>query len=150
MKSADLHKDYFEGILQIRESTPQLIDWVRKRIIADGKARIAKEKKTTNGIDLYISDQHYLQNLGKKIKEHHGGTITVSTRLHTVHKMTSRHLYRITVLYKPSKFKRGDVIRLYDDQYKIISIGKTITLQNTSTGAKETIKPAELRKASLP
>ncbi len=61
-------KDYFEGILQIREAGPEIIEWVYHRIAKDRKARIAKEKKVTNGTDLYLSDQHYLQALGRKLQ----------------------------------------------------------------------------------
>src|SRR3989344_1521028 len=108
-------KDYFEGVLQLRHSSKEVVDWVHKRIKEDDKARIAKEKKTVNGIDIYLSDQHYLQNLGRKIRQRFFGILKVSKRLHTVHKMTSRHLYRVTVLFRELPWKRGDVIRVHGD-----------------------------------
>ncbi len=142
-------KDYFEGTLQIRDAGPEILEWVHHRIAKDRKARIAKEKKVTNGVDLYLSDQHYLQALGRKLQEHHPGHLTVSERQHTTHKMTSKLLYRVTVLYKPAKFKRGDHITLHDEQFEILAIGRTVTLQNLRGGAKSHIKPEELNKAQL-
>ena len=97
---------YFEGILQLRETTDEIANWVRNKVQKDAKAVITKEKPVTNGIDLYFNDQHYLQSLGKKLKLQFGGTLTISRRLHTVHKITSKLLYRVSVLYKPLPFKR--------------------------------------------
>src|SRR5574341_611308 len=93
-------KDYFEGVLQIREGSPELLAWIHNRIKTDGRARVAKEKKVKNGVDVYISDQHYLQNLGRQLKQKFTGILKTIKRLHTVNKMTSKLLYRVTVLFK--------------------------------------------------
>src|SRR3990172_4816438 len=132
-------QDYFEGILQIRDGSKELLAWVHNRIIADGRARVAKEKKVTNGIDLYLSDQHYLQNLGRKIKEKFTGILKVSKRLHTMNKMTSRHVYRITVLFKVLPFKRGDIITVHGEQVEIMTIGHRAQIKNVKSGQKKEV-----------
>ena len=132
-------QDYFEGILQIRDGSKELLTWVHNRIIADGRARIAKEKKVTNGIDLYLSDQHYLQNLGRKIKERFTGILKVSKRLHTMDKMTSKHVYRVTVLFKVLPFKRGDIVTVHGEQVEIMTIGHRAQIKNVKSGKKKEI-----------
>ena len=131
--------DYFEGILQIRDGSKELLTWVHNRIITDGRARVAKEKKVTNGIDLYLSDQHYLQNLGRKIKERFTGILKVSKRLHTTDKMTSKHLYRVTVLFKVLPFKRGDIITVYGEQVEILAIKHKAQIKDVKSGKKKEI-----------
>jgi len=138
--------DYFEGILQIRDPTDELLDWIRKRIQTQERARIAKEKKVTNGVDFYISSQHYLQNLGRQLKDKFGGILKVSKRLHTTDKMTSRHLYRVTVLFQPLPFKRGDVLMLHGEKVEILKVNKRAQIKNMRTGKKEEISLEVLQR----
>ncbi len=132
-------QDYFEGILQIRGGSKELLQWVHNKIVSDGRARVAKEKKVKNGVDLYLSDQHYLQNLGRKIKEKFIGILKVSKRLHTMNKMTSRHVYRITVLFKVLPFKRGDIITVHGEQVEIMTIGHRAQIKNVKGGQKKEV-----------
>ena len=138
-------KDYFEGILQIRYGSPELLKWVLARIKADGRARVAKEKKVTNGVDVYISDQHYLQNLGRQIKKKFIGILKVSRRLHTTDKMTSKLLYRVTVLFKVLPFKRGDIVTLHGEQVEVLNIGNKAQVKDVKSGAKKDVELESLR-----
>lgn len=128
--------DYFEGILQVRNGSKELLNWIYDRIKADGKAKVTKAKKVTNGVDLYMTDQHYLQNLGKKIKEHQMGILKVSMRLHTQDKMTSKHVYRVTVLFKTIPFKKGDIITFHGEQVQILNINTRAQIRDLKSGAK--------------
>ncbi len=139
--------DYFEGILQVRNGSAELITWIHNRIISDGKAKVAKVKKVTNGVDLYMSDQHYLQSLGKKIKEHQAGILKVSRRLHTVDKMSSKLLYRVTVLFKALPFKRGDVITLYGEEVKVLTINGQAQVKILKSGVKKHVDLETLSRA---
>src|SRR3989338_9979460 len=127
---------YFEGILQLRETTDEIANWVRNKVQKDAKAVITKEKPVTNGIDLYFNDQHYLQSLGKKLKLQFGGTLTISRRLHTVHKITSKLLYRVSVLYKPLPFKRGDIIDVHGEQAIVLAVGSKVQIRYLSSSKK--------------
>jgi len=128
--------DYFEGILQIRNGNNELLDWIYDKIKADKKAKVTKAKKVTNGADLYITDQHYLQNLGRKIQEHQTGILKVSRRLHTQDKVTSRHVYRVTVLFKAVPFKRGDIATVHGEKVQIVYVDKKAQVKDLKTGAK--------------
>lgn len=139
-------KDYFEGVLQIRGGSPELLTWIHNRIKTDGRARIAKEKKVTNGVDVYISDQHYLQNLGLQLKRKFTGILKVSKRLHTVDKMTSKLLYRVTVLFKVLPFKRGDIVTVHGEQVEILRIGNRAQVKDVKSGAKKDVDLEFLRR----
>ncbi|HLC32956.1 MAG TPA: NMD3-related protein [Candidatus Nanoarchaeia archaeon] len=130
---------YFEGILQLRSNTPQLLAWVHKRIKQDGKARVAKEKKITGGVDLYLSDQHYLQSLGRKINHEFVGLIKVSRRLHTVNKMTSKLLYRVTVLFQQLHWKRGQKVMIDGEEFEIMNIADRVQIKNVKSGERSLI-----------
>jgi len=136
---------YFEGILQLRETTDEIANWVRNKVQKDAKAVITKEKPVTNGIDLYFNDQHYLQSLGKKLKLQFGGTLTISRRLHTVHKITSKLLYRVSVLYKPLPFKRGDIIDVHGEQAIVLAVGSKVQIRYLSSSKKDVISADRLR-----
>jgi NMD protein affecting ribosome stability and mRNA decay len=135
----DRPKDYFEGVLQIRYGNQELLEWVKNRIKTDGRARVAKEKKVTNGVDVYISDQHYLQNLGRQLKRKFTGILKVSRRLHTVHKMTSKLLYRVTVLFKVLPFKRGDIVTVHGERVEVLNIGNRAQVRDVKSGAKRDV-----------
>lgn len=132
----DVPKNYFEGILQLRQGSPELIAWVHNRIKEDGKARVAKEKKVKGGVDLYMSDQHYLQSLGKKLNEEFLGILKVSRRLHTVNKMTSKLVYRVTVLFQELPWKHGQKIIIEGEEFEIVGIDQRVRLKNVRTGVK--------------
>ncbi|VVB81945.1 NMD3 family protein [uncultured archaeon] len=133
-------QDYFEGILQVRNGSKELLDWICDRIRTEGRAKVSKAKKVTNGVDLYMTDQHYLQNLGRKIKEHQMGILKVSRRLHTQDKMTSKHIYRVTVLFKAIPFKRGDIITFHGEQVQILNIGTKAQIKDIKSGAKRVVE----------
>ena len=140
-------KDYFEGILQIRDGNEELLSWIKERVKHEGRAAITKIKQTKNGTDLYMTDQHYLQNLGRKVKEKFSGILKVSKRLHTVDKMTSKHLYRVTVLFKQLPFKRGDIVTIHGEEVEILRIGQKAQIKNIKSGAKKDIELEFLLRA---
>lgn len=131
---------YFEGILQLRDPTKEIIDFVRSEIRRSGRAQIAKEKKLKNGIDMYISSQHYLQTLGRILKLKFGGIMEISCRIQTCSHLTSKELYRVSVLFIPLKFAKGDVVKIHDGSWRILLIGNQIQLQNTISGEKKWLK----------
>lgn len=140
----DRHPEYFEGILQLRNYTDELLNWVKKRIEKDKKAKIAKVKKAKNGVDLYLSDQHYLQALGKKLKQNFVGILKISQKLFTQDRVTSKLLYRVTVLFKQLPYKKGDKIKFRGEEYEIQHIAAQITVKNLKTGKRKKIKIDEL------
>ncbi len=138
------HPDYFEGILQIRGGNDELIEWIQARVKEDDKAAITKIKDVRGGLDLYVTDQHYLQNLGRKLQENFAGVMKISQRIFTTDKMTSKHVYRVTVLFRPLPFKKGDIVTYQGDKIEILGIGKKVRVRYVETNKKAEIVAEKL------
>ncbi len=61
---------------------------------------IAKEEKHKTGMDYYISSNRFLLQLGKKLKKSFKGEFKVSRRIYTQDRMSSKNVYRVTVLFR--------------------------------------------------
>ncbi|WP_263641141.1 NMD3-related protein [Methanobrevibacter arboriphilus] len=71
------------------------------------------------------------------IKEEFGGIINESPRLISQDKSTGKGLYRIWILIRLPKFKKGDFIKYNDKYWEIINIdGKRILIQDLDTFEK--------------
>ena len=138
------NKDYFEGILQLRNIDNEVIEFTLKEIEKNENTFIAKIKKVTNGVDIYISPQKSLRSLGNKLQNHFGGQLTVSKKLHTRSRVTSKDLYRVNMLFRLPKFKKGDIIEYKGDKIKIISVHKKVLAKDIKTGKKLNIRFKDL------
>jgi len=136
--------NYFEGILQLRNIRDEVIEFTIKEIEKNGYTNIAKIMEVTNGIDIYLSPQKSLRSLGNKLQKRFGGQITVSTKLHTISRVTSRELYRVNMLFRIPNFKKGDIIEYKGDKIKIISIHKKVFAKDMKTGKKLNISFKDL------
>jgi len=146
MKTPDKHAKYYEGILQLRNPSKELIKYVYKRIDKDNQAWVSQEKKVRGGIDLYLSSQKYLRQLGKKLQERFPGVLKTSRKLFTVQRGTGKRLYRVTVLFRLYPFKTGSTIEISGEKYKVLRIEKQITVQNIKSGKKEKFKCEEIER----
>mgnify|MGYP001247980308 CR=1 FL=1 len=135
-----MHKDYFEGILQLRDVSKEVYSFVNDLIEQREGVNIAKIKHLKNGKDLYISSQKYLQIIGKRLVEKFGGEYKVSTKLHTRNRVSSKEVHRVTVLFRQPKFKKGDTITHRGDELLILNLSKKVYCKNLSTGKKVTIR----------
>jgi len=140
------HKDYFEGILQLRNPNKEVIDFALNEIEKKENASIAKIEKVPNGIDIYMWPQRFLRNLCKKLQNHFGGQVTISTKLHTKNRITSKEVYRVNALFRLPNFKKGDVIDYKGDKIKIIAIHKKVLAKDVKTGKKLNLSFKDLIK----
>lgn len=130
------HNGYFEGILQLRNPNKEVLEATLKEIEKKGDVSIAKIKKVSNGTDIYISSQRFLRNLGAKLQKQFGGQFTISKKLFTKHRLTSKEVYRVNALLRLPNFKKGDVINYKGDKIKIIGIQKKVFAKDIKTGKK--------------
>ncbi len=138
------HKDYYEGILQLRNPDGDVIKFVKKRIDKRKDVFITKEKKIGDGIDLYLSSQRFLRALGKKLKQNFPGILKESRHLHTKKRITSRDIYRVNILFKLIDIKKDKIIDYKGDRIKVRSIGKIISGINIKNGKKVSLKLRDL------
>lgn len=135
--------NYYQGILQLRDINDEILSFVYNQIKKRHDVAITKTVKFPNGIDLYITSQKFIRILGKKLKDSFGGELKVSSKLHTQNKQ-GKKLYRVNVLFKLSKYKKGDLVSIRGDEVRLISIGKKIFARNLKTGKKVTIRSSDL------
>ena len=147
-KKMEVNKDYFEGILQMRNIGNEVVDFAIKEINKTGDVYVANLKKVTNGIDLYISRQKFLRSLGNKLQNQFGGQLIVSRKLHTRSRMTGRDLYRVNVLFRLPYFKKGDTIVYKGEKIRIISMHKKVFAKDIKTGKKLNINYKDLFRLS--
>ncbi len=127
------HSEYYEAILQLREVTDEVIDFVDKEI-KKKNIFVAKIKKVTNGHDYYLGNGNLTKNLGKTLQEKYGGEFVVTATLFT--RKEGRPVYRLTVLFRAMPFKKGDLVEYHDETYNVIMSGKKVMLQQAKTGKK--------------
>jgi len=140
------HKDYFEGILQLRNPNKEVIDSALNEIEKNENSSVAKIEKVPNGIDIYMWPQRFLRNLCKKLQNKFGGQVTISTKLHTKNRITSKEVYRVNALFRIPSFKRGDIIDYKGEKIKIINIHKKVFAKDIKTGKKLNLSFKDLIK----
>ena len=135
--------NYFQGILQLRDVNDEILSFVHNQLKKRSDVAVTRTVKFSNGIDLYITSQKFIRILGKKLKESFGGELKTSAKLHTRSKQ-GKDLYRVNVLFRLSKYKKGDVVTIRGDKVRLISLGKKIFARDLSTGKKVTIRINDL------
>ena len=133
-----MNEGYFEGILQLRNPNKKLIDYVKSQVKKKPPVRIAKEKKVRNGIDLYMSSQKFMFQLGRRLKKSFEGEYKSSRKIFTRKRQTSKQVYRVNILFRLPNFRKGQTLIIEDEPVKILKIGTKVTVQNQKTGKKET------------
>lgn len=130
---------YFEGTLQLRNPSQEVIDFVENRIEKDRKCTVAKIVQLKNGYDFYLSSQRYLRSLGKKLSETFPGMWKESRKIFTRNHLTSKDVYRVTVLFRYFDIKKGQTIEIRGDKFEVVSAGKKLVLKNLKTQKKKTM-----------
>lgn len=130
------HSGYFEGILQLREQTDEVLKFIDEALSHRDDVRIAKTLKVTNGLDLYFSSKNFLVSVGKNLFARFGGELKISKRLFSQDKVTSRTIYRVTVMFRPPKFKVGDVVKAKGHELRVKLMKKQILGTDVKSGEK--------------
>jgi len=156
MADNSTNQQYFEGILQLRNSNQEIEDFVRRKVRKRTGVFISKEKKLRNGVDFYMSSQHYLQSLGREVQRAFGGELKTSAKLFTRDRQKSRNVHRVNVLVRLPGFVKGDVIDCDGNLIKVVSLGKDNFGINIKTGKrslfkykKKKIEVIEIRKTQV-
>lgn len=138
----DKHSGYYEAILQLRDVTPEIIQFAEAEI-KRVKMRIAKKVKLKNGQDYFLTDNTLTRQLGRKLQEKFGGEFNISPKLFS--KKDGKEIYRLTVLFRGILFKRGDKVEYGGEEYFVKSLSKDIFLKEIKTGKKVHLKYKDMR-----
>ncbi len=136
---------YFEGILQLRNPSQEVVDFVEDSVERDKKCWVSEIKEVRNGLDFYLSSNQYLKTLGKKLKEKFPGELKMSSSLHTKSK-TGKDLYRGTVLFRFIDIKKGDQIEDKGEEYEVLGVGTKVLMKNIKTGKKKQLGFEEINR----
>ena len=130
-----MRHNYFEGVLQLRNPTPEINEFIEEALAKKGNVFITKRKKCKDGVDCWITSQHFLQVLGKKLQQKFGGEMILSSTLFSRSRQTSRDIFRINVLYRYSPVRVGDVKQYRGEDVKVVKCGRDkITVKDMKTG----------------
>jgi nonsense-mediated mRNA decay protein 3 len=128
--------EYYEGVLQIRNANEELIEFIHNSVKKSQDVDISKIKKVGNGFDVYLSNRRYVLYLGRKLKEQFGGKLKQSPRLFTKNRLTSKNVYRVSVLLELYNFKKRDILEINNKYIKVSNIGKTVSGTDLLTGKR--------------
>ncbi len=136
MAAKERHREYYEGILQLRNQNKTVLSYISKRLAEKPLIRIVKEKKLKNGLDLYFNDKRFLKNLGEKLKTKFNAHLKTSAKLFSVDRQTGKELFRLTVLIRIPNFEIGQIISLHGKLMRVIEIKNKVRLKEIKTGKK--------------
>jgi NMD protein affecting ribosome stability and mRNA decay len=130
--------EYFEGVLQLRETTPELMQFVRKDIAEHEKqgVHIAKEVVKGTSADFKMSSAKYMRALGKRLKKRFNGELSEAVKLFSKNKQTGKEIYRVNVLFRLRKYRVGDVVESRGRKIRIKTMGKKVSGLDIETGKK--------------
>ena len=142
------HKSgYFEGILQLRDVDEEVIDYAVEEAKKQNQRGIfiTKKLKVRNGFDIYLTKRGYIHELARELLNKFGGETKLSKKLFSRDKQRSRDIYRVNVLFRQSKFRKGDILKIDDELFKVRNIDRNIIAVNIKTGKKTSIMPKQIR-----
>ncbi len=145
-KFKERNTGYFQGILQLRSPREEIIEFLKKELQKHKGVFVSKEKKVAGGLDVYLSSNRFAVNAGNKLLKKFGGTLKVNEKLFTRNRQTSRDVYRMAVMFRPSGFAEGDIVSAGKTVMRITGMGKKISGENLATGKKGLINPEEISK----
>ncbi len=124
----DSNKQYFEGILQLRNPSQEVIDFIKNKLKKHAeKFNISRIVEQKLGLDLYVTNKRYMQRLANDLQKNFGGILKKSPHLYSRDRQTSKNIYRVNVCLRFYDFKKDDVIKINKRYIKITNIGKKIS-----------------------
>ena len=130
------NNQYFEGILQLRNPSQEIIDFIESKLKKHEKFSISKIVEQKEGLDLYVSDKRYMQRLAQELQKQFGGLIKTSPQLFSRNKQTSKDIFRVNTCIRFYDFSKNDVVRITNKYVRITNIRKKISGINIETNKR--------------
>lgn len=139
------HHKYFEGILQLRNPNEEMFELIENALTNYGKPALSKEVKIKDGYDFYFISKKFMVQIARKLKEKFPVLMKTSATLQTAKMGTE--LYRTTVLIRRLKFKKGDVVKIAEEEFEVITVMENqVATKNMKSGAKKRFGIEEFEK----
>jgi NMD protein affecting ribosome stability and mRNA decay len=147
MVSKEKSGQYYQGVFQLIEGTPQARAKAEELIEAAHKKGIFMNKKveTPHQCDYFLSNNNFLLQLAKKMQRLFGGTLNHTSTLHTFDHQTSKELHRGTVTLFCFKFGRNQLIEHTGEVYLVEAVQKDAKLRNIITNELTSLDAKQVR-----
>ena len=101
----DKHPDYYEAILQIRPVDETVLNFVIESVEKRNDVYISKVKDLKTGYDVYLTNQRFSRGalVTQLKKRFRNSKVLVTKSLYGQDKMSSKLIYRATVLFRLEK-----------------------------------------------
>ncbi|MDP3918739.1 MAG: NMD3-related protein [Nanoarchaeota archaeon] len=110
-KSIVFSKDnYYEAIIQLRPYNEEVFSFIEREILkAKKEVMVAKIDEIKVGLNIYLSSMKFARSLATKLKKtFHSGELKTTRKLHTRDKLTSKDVYRVTILFRYNPPKKSE------------------------------------------
>jgi NMD protein affecting ribosome stability and mRNA decay len=149
---------YFEGILQIRNGTKEINDFIKDDLSKQKSKGVHINKVidtdgTGTNVDYYYTDNRYIKVIAEKLRNHFGAQLKNNAQLFSIDWETSKNLYRVNILVRFPLYHKSDVIKINEQLYKVVSMDEKIHVLNLETNTKtllphkdsyDVLKPVEM------
>ena len=96
-----MHENYFEAILQLRNPSDELINFINNQLKKNPSVFISNVMPGKDGFDIFLSSQRFARALGNKMKRaFKNSELKTSRKIHTRNRQTSKDVYRVTVFFR--------------------------------------------------
>ncbi|PIY60584.1 hypothetical protein COY95_01015, partial [Candidatus Woesearchaeota archaeon CG_4_10_14_0_8_um_filter_47_5] len=132
---------YFEAIVQMKTGRKEIHAFFEERVQerTNKGMCISKKMPVKESVHYYLTGQRHLRGIMQQLVDRFGGEIVVSKKLFSEDHLSSRNVYRVTVLYRPPEFQKGSVILYNNRAMRVAGLGKTALLEDLETGATKKI-----------
>ncbi|HLP79747.1 MAG TPA: NMD3-related protein [Acidobacteriota bacterium] len=141
---------YYEGTIQLRNITPEMLEYTLNFIKTLTDRGVFANKVTPGGerdYDIRISNQRFIKVIGLELQRVFGGTIQNDAKLFSYNKQTSRNVYRVNVTYTAYGFaKHSIIINEQEQPFYVESIQKKAHLRSILTNELSAIDAIQARK----
>jgi len=124
---------YFEGILQLRNTDNKnyetALEYIKNSMEKVRKLSIFATKyvDVKNGVDIYITKRQFIQKLANNVFGRFGGEVKQNANLFSRDNLTSKRIYRLSVLIRLPDFAVGDILKIKRDYVRVKKvIGKKV------------------------
>jgi NMD protein affecting ribosome stability and mRNA decay len=153
---------YFQATIQIRKSLSEsadaetayqkIVSAVRSEAkkIAQKGVYISKEEKSSNGIDILLTNNTSAINIARKVAAESGSELKINERLFSQTKSGVK-LYRVTALINAPGFIPGSVVAIItkknkEELFLVVEPGKTLQIESLMTGKKIAMPSYEIER----
>ncbi len=146
--SVQHHVNYFEAVLQLRNITQAVADFVSEQL-EHNKIGVSKIKRHANGMDMQISSRQFASKLGKMLQHTFGGMVKRSARIFTTDRMSMKSVWRVTVLFKQFPYSVGETFEFKGVSYRVLAVTDEVVAREEVSQQVKKLKYKDLERGRV-